>query len=283
MTIKTILVPVRGDGKGERAIDHALAIASRFNAHVEILHSHPRPEDLIPFATLSMASMRRQLTASAAKAAEVEGSRVRKLFEKYLKSKKVPIVDKPSRRSVSASWHEAQGKQSSNIALYGRLADLIVVPQPDGNAGHNTFEAALMETSKPVLMAPQKSVKTIGRHVAVGWNGAAEAANALSSGLPILAAADKVTVFSAPVSTESRLGVDAAIEYLRRHGIKADAQTIKVKATQVGDALLGNARKVRADVLLMGAFGQSRGRELVFGGVTQYIIDTAEMPVIFVH
>ena len=58
---------------------------------------------------------------------------------------------------------------------------------------------------------------------------------------------------------------------------------MNVKATQVGDALLDGARKAGADVLLMGAFGQSRGRELVFGGVTQYIIDTARMPVIFVH
>jgi len=283
MTIKTILVPVRGDGKGERVIDHALAVARRFNAHIEVLHSHPKPDDLIPFATLSMASMRRQLTASAAKAAEVEGSRVRKLFEKHLKSKKVPLAAKPSRRGVSASWHEAVGKQSANIALYGRLADLIVVPQPDGAIGHNTFEAALMETGKPVLMAPPKPAKTIGRHVAIGWSGAAESAKALGAALPLLAAADKVTVFSAPVTTESRLGVDKAVEYLRRHGIKAAAKTMNVKANQVGDGLLDGARKAGADVLLMGAFGQSRGRELVFGGVTQYIIDTAKMPVIFVH
>ncbi len=283
MSIKTILVPVRGDGKGERALDHALAVARRFDAHVEVLHSHPKADDLIPFATLSMASMRRQLTASAAKAAEVESGRVRSLFEKYLKKKKVPIVAKPARRGVSASFRSAEGKQSSNVALYGRLADLIVVPQPEGNVGHNTFEAALMESGKPVLMAPPKAVKTVGRHVAVGWNGATESANALSAALPMLAAADKVTVFSAPVSAEGRLGVDAAVEFLRRHGIKADAKTVNVKANQVGDALLDGARKAGADVLLMGAFGQSRGRELVFGGVTQYIIETATMPVIFVH
>jgi len=283
MTIKTILVPVRGDGKGERVLDHALAVARRFKAHIEVLHSHPKPEDLIPFATLSMASMRRQLTQSAAKAAEVEGARVRELFEKYLKKQKVPMVAKPPRVGVSATWHEMLGKQSSNVALIGRLADLIVVPQPDGSAGHNTFEAALMETGKPVLMAPPKPAKPVGRNVAVAWNGSAESANALNAALPILAAADKVTVFSAPVTTEPRLGIDAAIEYLRRHGIKAGAKIMNVKATQVGDALFAGARKAGADVLLMGAFGQSRGRELVFGGVTRYIIDTAKMPVIFVH
>ncbi|MBI1985234.1 MAG: universal stress protein, partial [Rhodospirillales bacterium] len=271
------------DGKGEKVIDHALAVARRFKAHIEVLHSHPKPEDLVPFAVFPMVSVRRQLTASAAKAATVEGARVRKLFAKYLKAKKVPIIDKPTGKGVSASWRDVMGSQSATVALYGRLADLIVVPQPDGNIGINTFEAALLETGKPVLMAPPAPVKTIGRHVAVGWNGATEAAKALSSALPILEAADKVMVFSAPVSTETRLDVGAALEYLRRHGIKAAAKTMSVKATQVGDALLEGARNVDADVLLIGAFGQSRGRELVFGGVTQHIIDTAKMPVILVH
>jgi nucleotide-binding universal stress UspA family protein len=283
MTIKTILVPVRGDGKGEKVIDHALAVARRFKAHIEVLHSHPKPEDLVPFAVFPMASVRRQLTVSAAKAATVEGARVKRLFAKYLKAKKVPIVDKPTGKGVSASWRDVMGSQSATVALYGRLADLIVVPQPDGSTGINTFEAALLETGKPVLMAPPTPVKTIGRHVAVGWNGATEAAKALAATLPILRAADKVTVFSAPVSTETRLDVEAALEYLRRHGIKAAAKTMSVKATQVGDALLEGARKTGADVLLMGAFGQSRGRELVFGGVTQHIIVTATMPVILMH
>ncbi len=283
MTIKTILVPVRGDGKGEKVIDHALAVARRFKAHIEVLHSHPKPEDLVPFAVFPMVSVRRQLTASAAKAATVEGARVKRLFARYLKAKKVPIVEKPTGKGVSASWHEVMGSQSSTVALYGRLADLIVVPQPDGDIGVNTFEAALLETGKPVLMAPPNPVKTIGRHVAVGWNGAAEAAKALGAALPILKAADKVTVFSAPVSTETRLGVEAALEYLRRHGTKAAATTLNVKSSQVGDALLGAARKAGADVLVMGAYGQSRGRELVFGGVTRHIVDTAQMPVILVH
>lgn len=283
MTIKTILAPVRGDGKGERVLDHALAIARPFRAHIDVMHSHPNPEDLIPFATLSMASMRRQLTASASKAAKVEASRVKRLFERYLKKQRVPLVRKPSRRGVSVSWHEVLGKQHVNVALYGRLADLIVVAKPDGGIGVNTFEAALMETGRPVLMAPQRRVKTLGRNVAVAWNGSAESAKALMATLSILEAADKVTVFSAPVTTDSRLGINAAVEYLRLHGIKADAKTMNVKATAVGDGLLVGAAKVGADVLLMGAFGQSRGRELVFGGVTQHIVETAEMPVILVH
>jgi nucleotide-binding universal stress UspA family protein len=283
MTIKTILVPVRGDGKGERVLDHALAVARRFKAHIEVVHSRPKPEDLIPFATVSLARIRRELTESADKAAELEETRVKKLFEKYCRAKKVPIVDRPTGKGVTASWREEVGPQSVVVALYGRVADLIAVPQPEGHLGVNTLEAALLETGKLVLMAPAKAVKKLGDHVAFGWDGGIEAAKALTAALPILAAARKVTVFSAPVSTDPRLSVETAVEYLRRHGIKAAAKTINVKATGVGDALLEGAAKTGADVLLMGAFGQSRGRELVLGSVTRHIIDTAKMPVILMH
>jgi nucleotide-binding universal stress UspA family protein len=285
MTIKTILVPVRGDGKGAKVLDYALAAARRFNAHIDVVHTRPKPEDLIPFATLSMGgAVKRQITESANRAAEIEESRLKKLFEKYVKAKKVPITDKPDGKKVTAAWREATGKQSTNVALYGRLADLIVVPQPDELAGTNTLEAALMETGKLVLMAPAKPVKaTLFAHVAFGWDGGTEAAKAVTGALPILEAARRVTVFSAPVSTEPRLPVETVVEYLRRHGIKAAVKTLNVKASGVGDALLGGAAKAGADVLLMGAFGQSRGRELVMGSVTRHIIDTAKMPVVLMH
>ena len=283
MAIKTILVPVRGDGKGERVLDHALAVAKRFKAHIDVVHSRPKPEDLIPFATISLAHIRRQLTESANKAAEIEEGRVKRLFDKYCKAKKVPIVDKPTGKGVTASWHEQVGQQSTVVALYGRVADLIVVPKPEGNLGVNTLEAALLETGKLVLMAPAKRVNKLGEHVAFGWDGGIQAAKVVTAALPLLTAARKVTVFSAPVSTDPRLPIETAVEYLRRHGVKVAAKTMNVKATGVGDALLAGAAKAGADVLLMGAFGQSRGREMVLGSVTRHIITTAKMPVILMH
>jgi nucleotide-binding universal stress UspA family protein len=64
--VTTILVPIRGDGKGEGMLDHALAVARRFNAHITVVHCRPRPEDMLPFGVYAPASFRQEITASAA-------------------------------------------------------------------------------------------------------------------------------------------------------------------------------------------------------------------------
>lgn len=288
MSIRTILVPVRGDGKGEGVLDHALALAGHFNAHISVLHTHAKPEALLPFGSIGITEdMRNQIIESASSSAMAEEERLKRLLMGYLKSKNIPIIDAPDGQTsqVTASWNEEKGQQSVNVSIMGRLADLIAVARPevDSGLGVRTLEAALMETGKPVLMAPQSPVGTVGAHVAVGWDGGTESAKAVSAAMPILMVADSVTVFSAPVSTEPRLSVDKFMDYLGWHDIKAAAETIDAKAAGVGKALLNGAAKAGADILVMGGYGHSRARQLVMGGVTRHIIENAEMPVILAH
>lgn len=287
MAIRMILVPVRGDGKGEGVLDHALVLARRFNAHLNVVHSHAKPEDMVPFGTLGVTEdMRKQIVEAATAAAESEEARVKTLLTDYLKDQGVPIIEAATdtAEAVTASWIEETGEQAANVAVLGRLADLIIVAKPDSEdgLGSRTLQAALLEGGKPVMMVPPAPAKTIGAHVALGWNGANESAKAVSATLTLMKAADRVSVFSAPVSTEPRLAVDKLVDYLRRHEITAEAEIIDVKASEVGAALLGGAKKAGADVLVMGAYGHSRARQLVMGGVTSHVIENADMPVILV-
>jgi nucleotide-binding universal stress UspA family protein len=290
MTIRRILVPVRGDSKGEGVLDHAVALARRFAAHVDVLHCRARPEDMLPFGVSVPAILRKNILASAGTVADQEERKVRDLFDAYCERHELTVVEGvggppgPEDR-VSLSWREESGKQAAVIALYGRLADLIAVAQPDRerNLGLNTLEAALLETGKPVLLCPPKPVETVGAHIAVAWNASAEAARAVTIGLPVLAAADSVTVVALSDGAEKPLGPEALKDYLAGHGIAAEVETEKSKATAVGGALLKIAKGRGADLLLMGAYGQSRRRELVMGGVTQHIIDHADLPVLLTH
>jgi hypothetical protein len=61
MTVRTILVPVRGDGKGEGVLDHALSFGGRYAAHLEVVHCRPRPEDLLPFGVSVPAILRKDI------------------------------------------------------------------------------------------------------------------------------------------------------------------------------------------------------------------------------
>ena len=288
MTIRTILVPVRGDGRGEGVLDHALALAGRFNAHIAVVHCRPRPEDMLPFGVYAPTSFRRQITASATALADEEEGRVKALFTDYCARHDLTVVKNnlaAPRDRPSASWSEATGKQAAVVAVRGRLADAIAVAQPDrdANLGVNTLEAALLQTGRLVLLCPKPPVASLGRHVAIGWNGSSEAALAVTAALPILLAADQVTVLSAMTGKKPDLGPEDLQAYLASHDARAEIKPFEAKATEVGQGLLATAKDSGADVLLIGAYGQTRRRELIMGGVTQYIIDHADLPVFMIH
>jgi len=201
MTIRTILVPVRGDGKGEGVLDHALALGGRFAAHLRVVHSRPRPEDMMPYGVYVPGAFRQQVTSWATAMADEEEGRLKALFDAYCRRHDLAVVEKVAaapRDRVSASWEEAIGKQAAVVTVRGRLADVTAVAQPDRdlNIGLNTLEAALLETGRLVLLCPPGRPGSIGRHVAIGWNGSAEAARAVATGLPLLLAAERVTVLT---------------------------------------------------------------------------------------
>ena len=286
MTIRTILVPVRGDGKGEGVLDHGLALGTNFDAHLSVVHCRAKPEELLPYSTMITAAMRETILESAKTNAAEEEARLQGIFMDYLESREIVLVEEPPvpEGRVSASWHEMEGHQAAIVAVRGRLADVIAVAQPEaGGAGHKTLEAALLETGQLVLMCPAKTPQSIGRHVCLGWNGSAESARSVSAAMPILAKADKVTVFSAPEGMEDKLTVADLTEHLGWHDIRAEVMTLNVGGSEVGDALLAETGRAGGDVLLIGGYGHSRRRELIMGGVTRDIIENADIPVLMVH
>lgn len=286
MTLRSILVPVRGDGKGEGVLDHALSLARRHNAHIEVLHCRPRPGDMIPTGILVPDSVRDVIRTSAKTIADEEEARIRKLFEEYCAKRGIAVVNGAPwpQDKVSATWREATGKQAQVIGVRGRVADLIVVAQPDRdlNLGLNTLQAALMESGKLVLMCPPKPVDNVGARIAIAWNGSGEAARAMTAALPILRKADAVTILA---TTDRELPVSAedAETYLDSHGVNCSVQGFKRGSESVPRLLLESARKAGADCLLMGAYGHSREMEMILGGVTQFMVDRSDLPILFMH
>lgn len=285
---RTILIPVRGDGKGEGVLDHALAVARRFNAHLNVVHCRPRPEDMLPGGVFVPGSFRRQIATFATTMADDEEGRVKALFQDYCRRHDLVVVDDlgaaPKDRP-SASWSETTGKQAAVVAVRGRLADLVAVAQPDRklDLGRNTLEAALLETGRLVLLCPPVAVASVGRHVAIGWDGNAEAARAVAAAMPILGAADQISVLAAETGGRMELDPEDLRAYLARHDAPAEVRTFRSRATEVAEGLLAAAKEAGADVLLIGAYGHSRRRELLMGGVTQHVIDHTDLPVLMSH
>jgi nucleotide-binding universal stress UspA family protein len=286
MTLRSILVPLRGDGKGEVVLDHALSLAKRHLAHLEVLHCRPKPEDMIPYGILIPDGLRKSLKDSAKALADEEEGSIRKVFDDYCVKRGIAEANGypwPSDR-VSATWCEAVGKQANVIGVRGRLTDLVVVAKPDRDQNHglNTLQAALLESGKLVLMCPPLPVDSVGARVAIAWNGSGEAARAISAALPILMKADSV-ILLATTDRELPVSAEEAKIYLETHGVSCSVQGFTRGSAAVPKLLLDTAKKAGADCLLMGAYGQSRQRELILGGVTQYVVDHSDLPILLMH
>lgn len=180
----------------------------------------------------------------------------------------------------------------SALALQARYADLVVVGQTDPDEPvtrlvSNLPEYVMLNSPRPVLILPYASpTSAIGRHALVGWNGSAEAARAITGAIPLLQRMRDVTVAvfnpGARYAMHGEVpGADIAT-WLARHGIKVQV-TAQDTTLDVGNALLSMAADLGCDLLVMGGYGRPRYRELLLGGVTRTILETATLPVLMAH
>ncbi len=284
MSIRNILVPVRGDGKGEQVLNAAVALAKKFDAHIDVVHARMASKDLLAYGA-TLAGVRDVVNEIAETHAAEEEARVKKLYEEYCETHGIANISEPKNgdKGVSASWHEEKGRQASVVARRGRLSDVIFVSKPDGQLGINTFEAALMETGKPVVSVPPKDISTIGKTIAIAWNGSAEVAAAVTTSRPIFESADKILIFSAPETHGDELPAADLANYLRWHGKQSEIKTLKCDPHEVGQTLLKNCAENGVDLMLMGGYAHARRHDFKIGGVTQYVVENADIPVLFHH
>lgn len=283
--IRKILVPVRGDGKGDNVLAHAAALARRSGAHVDVAHCRPRPEDLIPFGVPMPAIMRDQLRDQAASLADAEEEKLRGEFDTLCAQYGLDVVEYQTEDEGTTSWVEGVGKMVDVIKRHGRLSDLICVAKPDRdrNLGSNTLKAALFNTGRPVMMCPPREdmPSELGKAVTIAWNGSMEAVRAAVMMRRVIEAADEVTILSTDEGMPGTSPADFK-DYLTLRGIKSQISVINA-GKRVSDALLGASADLGADMMIMGAYGDSHERETVFGGNTQNVVDGATMPVVMVH
>lgn len=179
------------------------------------------------------------------------------------------------------------------LLLQSRYADLVVLSQADrddpatGGMLQDLPEQLILNSCRPVLVVPFAGVfAAIGRTVLLGWDGSIQATRAVTHALPVLRRAERVVVgMIDPVSGASEHGdvpgADIAT-YLARHGIKVEVCSER-DAGDAGEALLAMADKAGADLLVMGAYGHPRYREIMLGGATRTVLASATVPVLMSH
>lgn len=287
MSIKTILVSIRESEIAEPLLETAVCAAIRFEAHLEVLHVRPDPGNLIPYATLGLSDgMRASITESAERSASEQSERLRQLFEAVCERRKLPTRPRgESPGSPDAWWRDETGVRNEIIARQGRLADLIIVPRPYRvSPPPSSFEAAVRESGRPVLMVPREAMNEVAvRGAAICWNASKEAAQAMAIALPILRTIGVVHILSSEKRMKQSPNADDVSNYLECHGIEAKPHVFNAKGRSVGETLLGDAKSLGCDLLIVGGYSRPRLREMIMGGVTRHLMEHADIPIFMMH
>jgi nucleotide-binding universal stress UspA family protein len=193
-------------------------------------------------------------------------------------------------RAAGAGMVEARaavGDPERMLALNGRYADLIIVGRtlPEEDA---VIERLVLSAGRPLLIMPHSPAGAqTGRRIMVAWDASREATRALTDALPLLKRADQVDVVTVNASPEPSghgelPGTDIAL-YLARHDVRANVLQTYGEDVSVGEWLLSRASDLGSDLIVMGAYGHSRLREMVLGGATRTILASMTVPVLMSH
>jgi len=287
MTIKSILVPLSNAHTGKNALKAAVGLAKSFNAHVTALHVRPDPRavavDYVGEAVSGAMIEDMMKTAQERSAADLKSAR--KLFDAACAAGGLAISERGTgAKSASASWRQEIGYEDRWLQIHGRFADLVVVGRAVTDAdlaAKLSLETALIETGRPILLAPSKLPAKLGVNIAIAWKASAEAARAVEAAKAFFPTVKSVTILSAKESDADQRPEELAA-YLAWHGVKASVSKLRA-SDNTGASLLSAAGKAGADMMVMGAYGHSRMREMIFGGVTRHVIAQANIPVLMAH
>lgn len=278
MALKDILVHI-DEGRHCRArLDAAIGLAAAHDAHLIGLYVLTRPS--VP--GYIQAQIPEHVLRHQVQVIEEAAVAAKRMFEEHT-----------GRAGIAAEWRCEEGQAVSVVALHGRYADLVIAGQrdPAGEAGVDDPampDQLVLSIGRPVMVVPHGGeFPVIGERILVAWDASRLATRAVNDALPILSKAKEVVV----MAINPKTGTDGHGEipsadiclHLARHGIRAEAQHHYADDIGAGALLLSRAADEGIDLIVCGAYGHARWRELVLGGVTRHLLTHMTVPVLMSH
>jgi nucleotide-binding universal stress UspA family protein len=187
---------------------------------------------------------------------------------------------------ASMVWREDGPLDDVALGSFSRVFDIVVVGRPDAARGlprMTTLEAALFDSGRPIMIVPPNLKGDFGKNVVISWNCSTESSHTIATALPVLRKADKVTVLTVPEAVVPGPSGAQLCDYLKYHGIEAGEVTAPPTGRKGGAAILEEADKIGADLLIKGAYTQSRLRQMILGGPTSYLLSHSHLPIFMEH
>lgn len=289
MAIRVLLAPLFHSAEDRRTLDTAFVLAERFQSHVDALLVQPDPADIIPLVGEGVsADTIKRLMESAEVVIKQQRQTTKAVFAEACKEAEMALVERAdmSTGQPSAAWREATGESEDVVPAKALLSDLVVFASARSEmapALRPTFEAVLLKSRRPMLLASSPTPDHIGRNVAIAWNDTTEAKSALAAAMPFLESAAAVHLLTAASARTDADALDGVQDYLGWNGIGSEIHVIDAGREPVGAALMRKAVAIGADLLVMGGYGHARLRERILGGTTHHIVNQPELPILLAH
>ena len=280
--MKSILVPTEHGSAMASALDTALLLAQKFGSCIEGFPLRPAVADLVamdPDSGLTMVAVKEN-DAEMVRQAEM-------LFRAFMESRHLSQRIGEGQTSLSWSWLNDAPSGHDFVGSYGRVFDMIVLARPGDewqSPSMITLESALFESGRPVLIAPPASPRSLGTNILVAWNNSTEQARTMADAMPLLRLAERITILTVEGATVAGPSGEQMARSLKLNGIAADTVTMKpVGKRSAGETILAKADELGCDLIVKGAYTQSRLRQMIFGGTTRHILANAKLPLLMAH
>ena len=278
--MKSILVPTETHEVMASVLETAALVQKRFGGYLEGFALRPAVPDYVPIDMVSGLAWHVDEKADEETRRSAHG-----LFETFMKARG---LDESPAGSPSGGygWHAKAPAGDMFLASHGRIFDLVVLGRPlAGKAQPSmaSLEAVLFESGRPLLIAPPEPPPSLGRTVVIAWNGSTETARTVAFAAPFLRGAERIVVLMIEGWTVPGPTGEQLAQMLRRGGLHVETVTSPRERRNDGETILARCQTLGADLLVKGAYTQSRLRQMIFGGATAHILAAATIPVLMAN
>jgi nucleotide-binding universal stress UspA family protein len=285
--MKTILTFVGGGERDEVILQTALAAAIPLPAHLDCLHARVPSALAARHANLdfAMGDVLRSTLDRLGADSNTFSLLAAKNVRTFCTSAGIEMCDGPTNaHNVTARFFEEPSNELECLSLHASQRDLIVMGRARQKQGlaPDTLEYIVRNSGRPVLTAGSAAPRTLTDTIMVCWKDARSTVAAVTDAAPLLAKARRV-VFVSVAKRDGGLAAEMAATAREVAGIEPEVQVIPSSGRDIPDALAVAAEKCGADLLVMGAYGRSRGREILFGSCTDKLLDRSDRPILLRH